>query len=303
MDDMISTHRKGASGPRALTATARRAAAAPAFRSTSRSAERPPAPRSPAHLIELWHRAEPIRDEWLEVARSTGPADRATTEHLIAGIYRRLHRRAPAFRWVDSPHQALPLLTGMPTHRDLQSWVLARRPQGTPPVAGDIATALARLRGALDDAAAHPDLTATVKKPEKEDRHKPWPVLPPVRAIEAGVPLREVLRQSLQTPVAAGLTWPVRAALGPQGTVPVCWYGQQDATWIGGHDMIRKLGLANFRPRATPTSSTSGPHSPAPPAGGGRARTCACSWSGRCRSGRVGSDTGTAPRSAGELHS
>ena len=183
------------------------------------------------------------------MARSTGPADRATTEHLIAGIYRRLHRRAPAFRWVDSPHQALPLLTGMPTHRDLQSWVLARRPQGTPPVAGDIATALARLRGALDDAAAHPDLTATVKKPEKEDRHKPWPVLPPVRAIEAGVPLREVLRQSLQTPVAAGLTWPVRAALGPQGTVPVCWYGQQDATWIGGHDMIRKLGLANFRPR------------------------------------------------------
>jgi hypothetical protein len=223
-----------------LTATARRVAAAPAIRSV---------PRSPAHLIELWYRAEPVRDEWLEVGRSTGPADRGITEHLIAGIYRRLHRRAPAFRWVDSPRKALPLLNGLPTHRDLQSWVLARRPQGTPPVAGDIATALARLRGALDDAATHPDLTATVKKPEKEDRHKPWPVLPPERAIEAGVPLREVLRQSLHTPIAAGLTWPVRASLGPQGTLPVCWYGQQDATWIGLHDAIRKLGLASFKPR------------------------------------------------------
>ena len=183
------------------------------------------------------------------MGRSTGPADRAGTEHLIAGIYRRQHRRAPVFRWVDSPRKALPLLTGMPTHHDLQSWVLARRPQGTPPLAGDIATALARLRGALDDAASHPDLTATARKPDKEDRHKPWPVLPPVQAIEAGVPLREVLRQSLHTPIAAGLTWPVRAALGPQGTLPVCWYGQQDATWIGLHDIIRKLGLAQFRPR------------------------------------------------------
>ncbi|WP_326999936.1 hypothetical protein OHA72_32985 [Dactylosporangium sp. NBC_01737] len=181
------------------------------------------------------------------MGRSTGPADRASTEHLIAGLYRRQHRRAPAFRWVDSPRKALPLLTGMPTHRDLQSWVLARRPQGTPPLAGDIATGLARLRGALDDAATHPDLTATVKKSDKDDRHKPWPQLPPVQAIEAGVPLREVLRQSLHTPIAAGITWPVRAVIGPQGTLPVCWYGQQDVTWIGLYDMLRKLGLAQYR--------------------------------------------------------
>ena len=222
-----------------MTATARRAAAAPTLRPSAR-------------VVELWHRAEPIRDEWLEVGRSTGPADRATTEHLIAGIYRRQHRRAPVFRWVDSPRQALPLLTGLPTHEVLQSWVLARRPQGTPPVASDIATGLARLRGALDDAVTHPDLTATARKPEKDDRHKPWPVLPPGQAIEAGVPLREVLRQSLHVPLAAGLTWPVRSALGsvsgPLRTVPVCWYGQQDATWIGGYDMLRKLGLAHYRP-------------------------------------------------------
>ncbi|MDG6104988.1 hypothetical protein Daura_32885 [Dactylosporangium aurantiacum] len=200
-----------------------------------------------ARLVELWHRAAPIRDEWLAVAHSTGPADRAGTEHLIAGIYHRLRRRAPVFRWVQSPRQALPLLTRMPTHRDLQSWVLARRPHGAPPVASDIATALARLRGALDDAAAHPDLTVAAKPPQKEDRHKPWPVLPPERALEAGVPLREVLRQSLHAPIAADLTWPVRSAIGAQGTLPVCWYGQQDATWIGLYDLLPKLGLARYR--------------------------------------------------------
>lgn len=220
-----------------MTATARRSAAAD------------PAVRPTARLLELWHRAEPIRDEWLAVGHSTGPADRAGTEQLIAGVYHRLRRRAPVFRWVPSPRQALPLLTTMPTHRDLQSWVLARRPQGTPPVASDIATALARLRGALDDAAAHPDLTVAARPPAKEDRHKPWPVLPPQRAIEAGVPLREVLRQSLHTPIAAGLTWPVRSAVGDRGTLPVCWYGQQDVTWIGLYDIIRKLGLARYGPR------------------------------------------------------
>lgn len=219
-----------------MTATARRSAAATLT------------VRPPARILELWHRAEPIRDEWLEVGKSTGPADRATTEHLIAGIYRRQHRRAPVFRWVDSPRQALPLLAGLPTHEVLQSWVLARRPQGTPPVASDIATGLAVLRGKLDDAATDPDLTATTKKPDKDEKHKPWPVLPPERAVEAGVPLREVLRQSLQVPLAAGLIWPVRSALGPLRTLPVCWYGQQDATWIGFYDMLRKLGLADFRP-------------------------------------------------------
>lgn len=183
------------------------------------------------------------------MGRSTAPADRETTEHLIAGIYRRQRRPAPVFHWVPSPRRALPLLTGLPTHEVLQSWVLARRPQGTPPIAGDIAAGLARLRGALDDAAIHPDLTAVVKKPEKEDRHKPWPVLAAVQAIEAGVPLREVLRQSLHLPLAAGLTWPARSALGSASqALPVCWYGQQDATWIGLHDMLRKLGLAQYRP-------------------------------------------------------
>ncbi|MEV4141500.1 DUF6745 domain-containing protein [Dactylosporangium sp. NPDC049742] len=215
-----------------MTATARRAAAAPTIRQSAARETR---------VLELWHRAEPIRDEWLEAGRSTGPADRATTEHLIAGLYRRQHRRVPVFRWVASPRQALPLLAGLPTHEVLQSWVRDRRPQGTPPVAGDIAAGLARLRGALDDAVEHTDLLAAAAK-------KPWPVLPPRQALQAGVPLLEVLQRSLHEPLAAGLTWPVRSALSPHRTVPVCWYGQQDATWIGFYDTIRKLGLARFRP-------------------------------------------------------
>jgi hypothetical protein len=196
--------------------------------------------RSTAHVLEFWHRSEPVRDEWLQVGRSTGLADRETTEHLIAGLYRRQRRRAPAFRWVDSPRQALPLLAGVPTHEELLSWVRARRPQGTPPVAGDIAAAAARLRGALDDAPALPDLTATAAK-------KPWRVLPPVQALETGIPLREVLRRALHDPLSAGLAWPVRSSLSPQRTLPVCWYGQQDAAWIGYYDILRKLGLAQFR--------------------------------------------------------
>ncbi|MET7426757.1 DUF6745 domain-containing protein [Dactylosporangium sp. NPDC005555] len=215
-----------------MTATARRAAAATSFRPSDR-------------VFDLWLRAEPILQEWRQVGWSTAPADRETTEHLIAGLYRRQHRRAPRFRWVDSPSQALPLLTGMPTHEDLLSWVRARRPQGTPPVAGDIATGLGRLRAALDGSTANADLTAAAKKP--------WPVLPaPTQALGAGVPLLEVLQRSLRSPLAEGLAWPVRSALttrdGPPRTVPVCWYGQQDATWIGVYDIVRKLGLARYRP-------------------------------------------------------
>ena len=35
---------------------------------------------------------------------------------------------------------------------------------------------------------------------------------------------------------------PVRSGLGPPGRVPICWYGQQDASWIAHHDVLRRLG-------------------------------------------------------------
>jgi hypothetical protein len=140
----------------------------------------------------------------------------------------------------------MPHLTGLPTHEVLQAWVMAACPQGTPPVASDLAASLSRLRSGLDECAVHPDLDAPpwAKKPEKG---KPWPNLPPLDALRVGVPLREVLRQgvrdALYTSLAHGFFLPVRTAL---GAIPVCWYGQQDAFWIAYYDALRRLGLARY---------------------------------------------------------
>jgi hypothetical protein len=102
---------------------------------------------------------------------------------------------------------------------------------------------------ALDEGATHPDLAA-VKPLRKGD--KPWPVLPPPQALEAGVPLRLVLRQgvrdALRTALMDSVALRVRAALGPPARVPVCWYGQQDAYWIAHYDALRRLGLAHYSP-------------------------------------------------------
>ncbi|UWP87200.1 hypothetical protein Dfulv_24340 [Dactylosporangium fulvum] len=217
-------------------------------------ARRPAAPaplatRAPARIVEHWHRTVPIRREWLTAGLSTDPADRAAAESCITRIYERHSRPRPTFRWVDSPRGALPHLTGLPDHEVLQRWISARPPRGVPPIASDIAAGLSRLRSALDAAADHPDLAAPPRRPGKGQQ--PWPVLPPLEALDAGVPLREVLRhgvrEALGTSLAAGLAWPVRAALGPTRTLPIGWYGQQDAPWIAYHDVLRRLGLATYR--------------------------------------------------------
>lgn len=39
---------------------------------------------------------------------------------------------------------------------------------------------------------------------------------------------------------------PPRAELGPPESLPVCWYGQQDAPWIAYYDAWRRLGLAHY---------------------------------------------------------
>jgi hypothetical protein len=58
----------------------------------------------------------PDRRTWLDVGLSTEPADRWTTEEVLAELYARHHRGRPAFRWFDSPHAALPHLRGLPAH-------------------------------------------------------------------------------------------------------------------------------------------------------------------------------------------
>jgi hypothetical protein len=199
---------------------------------------------------QIWPQAVPIRQEWLDVGLCTAPADRDTAERCITAVYARHSRPRPRFRWVDSPRQAVGLLDGLPTHESLQSWVRDRRPPGRPPLAGDIAAGLSRLRSALEDS-THCDLAPPAPVTRKG---KPWPALPPVDALSHGVPLREVLRQGirvpLQTSLADGGYLPVRAALGRLiGAVPpVAWYGQQESSWIAYYDALRRLELVRYRP-------------------------------------------------------
>jgi hypothetical protein len=112
-----------------------------------------------------------------------------------------------------------------------------------------VAAGLARLRGALDAGATSPLLDAPPKRgPGKKDP----PPMPPLDALRAGTALREVLRrgirEGLRESLADGFYLAVRAALGRTGELPVCWYGQQEASWIAWYDALRRLGLAQYRP-------------------------------------------------------
>ena len=51
--------------------------------------------------------------------------------------------------------------------------------------------------------------------------------------------------------LAHGFHLPVRAALASEGPLPVCWYGQQDASWVAYYDVLHRLGLARYGPDET----------------------------------------------------
>nr|WP_240942733.1 hypothetical protein [Planosporangium thailandense] len=182
----------------------------------------------------------------------TRPADRAAAEDSVARIYARLSRGRPRFVWVASPRQALPLVSGLPTHEVLHAWARATRPPGAPPLASDLVTAVSRLRGALDACVTHPDLDPPPSRRTKTPRagRTAWTSLPPLEALDAGVPLRAVLRhgvwEALRVSLADGLYLPVRSVLAAPGLLPTAWYGQQEAYWIAYYDMARRLELARF---------------------------------------------------------
>jgi hypothetical protein len=206
----------------------------------------PVRPRTAADRFEIWQQATHLRAEWLRIGMSAEPADRATAEHSVAGIYARVNRSRPRFEWVDSPYKALPLVAGLPHLELLYERIHAlRRPAGPAPLASDIAASLSRLRGALTDGLLFPDPepTGNRKKVPKPD------ALPPLDALRAGTSLRRVLQhgvaEALYVSLARGFFLPVKAALGPP-SVPVCWYGQQDAFWIAYYDALRRLGLAKY---------------------------------------------------------
>ena len=197
----------------------------------------------------LWLEAAQIRQEWLQVGLDTQPADRPTAERNLTAIYARLGRAAPRFEWVDSPAEALPLLGGRPTLDELYRWIRDPVPRGTPPLASDLAVLVSRLRAGLGAGVVHPDPESN---PQRRKKNEPWPELPPPEALRAGQPLGLVLhrgvREALHRSLADGVRRPVRAALAPGRTMPVCWYGQQEASWIAYYDALRRIGLARYGP-------------------------------------------------------
>jgi Domain of unknown function (DUF6745) len=199
----------------------------------------------------LWQEAISIRQEWLGHGLSTQSADRRTAEHSLTILYEKISRPRPRFEWVSSPDQALPLVAGWPTLDELYALIRDPRPHGKPPLASDLAMVLAQLRGALSAGVAYDDPElAPARKGKTRD---PWPELPPLKALDTGVPLGVVLHQGIRTALhrclAQGFRAPVRAALaGDPAKVPVCWYGQQEASWIAYYDALRRLGLARYQP-------------------------------------------------------
>jgi hypothetical protein len=214
---------------------------------------------------DLWVRAAEIRQEWLEIGLSVAPADHPATEEAIASLYAATRRDRPEFVWVPSPAAALPHLADLPTHRTLRSWVADRRPPGRPPVAGDIAAGLARLRSAVLATYEEPPPD---RAPMRRPKGKPWPLLPSDQALSAGLPFHEMVRQgvgeALFRTLADGVYHPIRslmATLTPHSRdeLPVGWYGHQDAAWIAHLDVLRRLGLVSLGSAAFSAPAVGGP--------------------------------------------
>jgi hypothetical protein len=194
---------------------------------------------------DRWREATKIRQEWLGHGLSTDPADRPTAEHSLTQIYARMSRPRPRFVWIESPHQAMPLVADLPTLDQLYAWV--RDPRGKPPLASDLAMLVSQLRGKLG-ASIDPELSPA----RKDKRDKPWPELPAPQALDAGVPLGVVLHQGIHTALhrslADGFRFPVRDVLRAGGQVATCWYGQQDAAWVAYYDVLERLRLVRYGP-------------------------------------------------------
>jgi hypothetical protein len=182
---------------------------------------------------------------------STQPADRRIAEQSLTAIYARVSRPRPRFVWVDSPSEAIPLVGGRPTLDELYTWIRDPHPKGPPPLAGDLALSASQLRGALSAGVCHTDPELSpVRRGKRNER---WPERPPLDALEAGVPLGVVLHQgirnALHRSLAHGFCFPIRHALTGNVPLPVCWYGQQDASWVGYYDVLHRLGLARYGPQ------------------------------------------------------
>ena len=201
---------------------------------------------APRHYrAAFWEQAVDVREEWRDHGTACGPSDEGAAEQAISRVYRSLGRARPRFVWVRSPREAQPLVAHLPTLQDLYRWV-KEPPAGTaPPLASDLATALARLRGRMDAEIAKPWFDP---KPPKRDKEELWKRQPVEHALALGIPLVEVVRhyvrEALFMELAHGFYLPAKRMLGDPG--PVCWYGQQEAHWLAYYEVWRRLGLAKY---------------------------------------------------------
>jgi hypothetical protein len=193
----------------------------------------------------LWQQAAEIRDEWAALGMACGPVDQAKAEQAISRLYARVGRGRPLFIWVQSPREAQPLVGHLPTLQDLCRWVKHPPAGATPPLASDLAAALAVLRGQMDAQITTPWFDP---KPPKRKKGEPWPDLSPDQALSYGIPfidiVRRHVREALFAVLAHGFYLPGKRMLGEPS--PVCWYGQQEAHWIAYYDVWRGLGLAKY---------------------------------------------------------
>lgn len=201
---------------------------------------------APRHLrAAFWEQAADVRDEWQGHGTAYGPTDRIAAEQAISHVYEQLGRARPEFVWVRSPLEAQPMVGHLPTLQDLYHWVKQSTAGARPPLASDLATALARLRGRMDEQIITPWFDA---RPPKRDKGVPWPELPVEQALQLGIPfidlVRRHVREALFTKLADGFYLPAKRALGEPG--PVCWYGQQEAHWLAYYEVWRRLGLAKY---------------------------------------------------------
>ncbi|MEE8434867.1 MAG: hypothetical protein V3S64_08775 [bacterium] len=179
-----------------------------------------------------------FREEWLELGRSTEPADRPGAEAAIIGFYRMLELPAPRFLWVGSPWSGRLAISALVENRGRIDELEDRLPR-------KIRSALReRLSGFREGSLGHPIRGYF----ESEIYDALEALIPDIWGIEAVTPLDREVTTWIERRIAP-LRVPVEAALareeasaGLPAHITLLW-GQQDVSWIAYHRFCLDIGL------------------------------------------------------------